>query len=42
MQVDRLRLVGFKSFVETAELEIRPGLTGIVGPNKVSLVKARR
>src|SRR6202008_1685901 len=34
MQVDRLRLVGFKSFVDTTELAIEPGLTGIVGPNR--------
>jgi chromosome segregation protein len=45
MQVDRLRLVGFKSFVEAAELEVRPGLTGIVGPNgcgKSNLAEAVR
>src|SRR5271170_7242199 len=43
MQVDRLRLVGFKSFVEPTELLIEPGLTGIVGPNgcgKSNLVEA--
>ncbi|MEL6365671.1 MAG: chromosome segregation protein SMC [Pseudomonadota bacterium] len=28
-----LRLTGFKSFVEPTEMEIRPGLTGVVGPN---------
>ncbi|MCA8888813.1 MAG: AAA family ATPase, partial [Parvularculaceae bacterium] len=28
-----LRIVGFKSFVEPTDLEIRDGLTGIVGPN---------
>src|SRR5258708_11314831 len=33
MQVERLRLAGFKSFVEPTELAIEPGLTGIVGPN---------
>ena len=33
MRVKRLRLSGFKSFVEPAELRIEPGLTGIVGPN---------
>ncbi|HZG45874.1 MAG TPA: AAA family ATPase, partial [Allosphingosinicella sp.] len=33
MQIKRLRLSGFKSFVEPAELRIEPGLTGIVGPN---------
>jgi len=29
----RLRLHGFKSFVEKSDLDIGPGLTGIVGPN---------
>jgi len=29
----RLRLVGFKSFVDPTEVFIEPGLTGIVGPN---------
>ncbi|WP_166037936.1 AAA family ATPase, partial [Sphingosinicella sp. YJ22] len=33
MQIKRLRLSGFKSFVEPADLRIEPGLTGIVGPN---------
>ena len=33
MQVRRLKLSGFKSFVEPAELRVEPGLTGIVGPN---------
>ncbi|MFN7281681.1 MAG: AAA family ATPase, partial [Brevundimonas sp.] len=33
MQFQRLRLVGFKSFVDPAEVFIEPGLTGIVGPN---------
>src|SRR5437764_7056974 len=33
MQVWRLRLVGFKSFVDATELTLEPGLTGIVGPN---------
>ena len=45
MQVDRLRLVGFKSFVDVTELAIEPGLTGIVGPNgcgKSNLVEALR
>jgi chromosome segregation protein len=45
MQVERLRLVGFKSFVEATELEIRPGLTAIVGPNgcgKSNLAEALR
>jgi chromosome segregation protein len=29
----RLRLSGFKSFVEPTEFRIEPGLTGVVGPN---------
>ena len=33
MKFDRLRLSGFKSFVEPTELIIQPGLTAIVGPN---------
>ncbi|MDJ0978828.1 MAG: AAA family ATPase [Erythrobacter sp.] len=33
MQINRLKLSGFKSFVEPAELRIEPGLTGVVGPN---------
>ncbi len=41
----RLRIAGFKSFAEPASLEIRPGLTGIVGPNgcgKSNVVEALR
>ena len=33
MHFQRLRLSGFKSFVEPAEFRIEPGLTGVVGPN---------
>ena len=33
MQFQRLRLVGFKSFVDPTEVQIEPGLTGVVGPN---------
>ncbi len=45
MQFAKLRLSGFKSFVDPAELVIQPGLTGIVGPNgcgKSNLVEALR
>jgi chromosome segregation protein len=41
----RLRLSGFKSFVEPTHVEILPGLTGIVGPNgcgKSNIVEAVR
>ncbi len=33
MHITQLRLQGFKSFVEATDLLIRPGLTGVVGPN---------
>jgi len=33
VRVRRLKLSGFKSFVESAELRVEDGLTGIVGPN---------
>ena len=45
MQFTRLKLSGFKSFVEPAELRIEPGLTGVVGPNgcgKSNLLEAIR
>ena len=45
MRIKRLKLVGFKSFVEPAELKIETGLTGIVGPNgcgKSNLLEAIR
>ncbi|MGE0764876.1 MAG: chromosome segregation SMC family protein [Hyphomicrobiaceae bacterium] len=45
MQITRLRLMGFKSFVEPTELWIEPGLTGVVGPNgcgKSNLLEALR
>ena len=41
----RLRLSGFKSFVDATEVVIEPGLTGVVGPNgcgKSNLVEALR
>ena len=33
MKFNRLRISGFKSFVEPTELYIEPGLTAVVGPN---------
>ncbi|HVN01124.1 MAG TPA: chromosome segregation SMC family protein, partial [Caulobacteraceae bacterium] len=45
MHFTKLRLAGFKSFVEPTELLIEPGLTGVVGPNgcgKSNLVEALR
>ncbi len=45
MKFSRLRLVGFKSFVEPGEFVIEHGLTGVVGPNgcgKSNLVEALR
>ncbi|MEO7564793.1 MAG: AAA family ATPase, partial [Sphingomicrobium sp.] len=45
MRIRRLKLSGFKSFVEPTDLRIEPGLTGIVGPNgcgKSNLLEALR
>jgi chromosome segregation protein len=45
MKLTKLRLLGFKSFVEATDFLIEPGLTGIVGPNgcgKSNLVEALR
>lgn len=45
MHITQLKLLGFKSFVEPTELLIRPGLTGVVGPNgcgKSNLLEALR
>ncbi len=45
MQFKKLRLQGFKSFVDPTDLEIREGLTGVVGPNgcgKSNLLEALR
>ncbi len=45
MRIWRLKLTGFKSFVEPADLRIEPGLTGVVGPNgcgKSNLLEAIR
>lgn len=45
MKFNKLRLLGFKSFVEPTEFLIENGLTGVVGPNgcgKSNLVEALR
>lgn len=45
MKFDKLRILGFKTFVEPTEFLIAPGLTGVVGPNgcgKSNLVEALR
>ena len=45
MQFTRLRLTGFKSFVDPTDLVIAEGLTGVVGPNgcgKSNLLEALR
>ncbi|MEO0543351.1 MAG: chromosome segregation protein SMC [Pseudomonadota bacterium] len=45
MKFEKLRLLGFKSFVEPTEFIIEKGLTGVVGPNgcgKSNLVEALR
>src|SRR5262245_13338520 len=45
MKLTRLRLLGFKSFVEPTDVWIEPGLTGVVGANgcgKSNLVEALR
>ncbi len=45
VQFIKLRLSGFKSFVDPTELLIEPGMTGVVGPNgcgKSNLVEALR
>ncbi|KRA82891.1 chromosome segregation SMC family protein [Altererythrobacter sp. Root672] len=45
MLIRKLKLAGFKSFVEPSELRIEPGLTGVVGPNgcgKSNLLEAIR
>lgn len=45
MMFTKLRLTGFKSFVEPSEMLIESGLTGIVGPNgcgKSNLLEAMR
>jgi len=45
LRIRRIKLSGFKSFVEPTELRIEPGLTGVVGPNgcgKSNLLEALR
>lgn len=45
MKFNRLRLSGFKSFVDPIDLDILPGMTGVVGPNgcgKSNLLEALR
>ena len=45
LNLQKLSIKGFKSFVEPTEIEIKPGLTGIVGPNgcgKSNIVEAIR
>ncbi len=43
LSFSKLRLAGFKSFVDPSEIRIEPGLSGVVGPNgcgKSNLVEA--
>jgi len=45
VEFQKLRLSGFKSFVDPTEFRIEPGLTGVVGPNgcgKSNLLEALR
>ncbi|WP_417209369.1 chromosome segregation protein SMC [Antarctobacter sp.] len=45
MRFSKIRLTGFKSFVDPTDLVIHPGLTGVVGPNgcgKSNLLEALR
>lgn len=45
MDIDRLKVVGFKSFADPVEIPIEKGVTGIVGPNgcgKSNLIEALR
>jgi len=45
LHFNKLKLTGFKSFVDQTEMPIQPGMTGVVGPNgcgKSNLVEALR
>ena len=45
MKFTKLKITGFKSFVDTTELDIKEGLTGLVGPNgcgKSNIVEAMK
>jgi chromosome segregation protein len=45
LQFTKLKLSGFKSFVDNTEMPVEPGMTGVVGPNgcgKSNLVEALR
>ena len=42
MKFNKLRVLGFKSFVEPTEFFIERGLTGVVGPNGLRQVQSRR
>ena len=42
MKLTKLRLLGFKSFVEATDFLIEPGLTGVVGPERLRQVQPRR
>jgi chromosome segregation protein len=45
VRIRRLKLSGFKSFIEATDLRVEPGLTGVVGPNgcgKSNLLEAIR
>ena len=45
LNLEKLSIKGFKSFVEPTEIEIKSGLTGIVGPNgcgKSNIVESLR
>ena len=41
-KISRLGCLGFKSFVEPTELVIEPGLTGVVGPERLRQIQPAR